>query len=213
MRLTVEDSELETYTADSRGRVTLGSDYSDETVTLAVPNSELSISEIQPFHVRHNGPDLSAAGLKAMAGDRRFGIHWGDHVLTSKWYYYRKAEERNEEDEQRKGANDDINNVHRVTENGGLVSVEYGDIWPSLAGEVMLLGRVLPGTPIQPRKYEFTDGQEVWEEYMKTVKLVDVVEASRGDYDELWEKKPPRGSIRRWQTYPETPRDVYQDLR
>jgi hypothetical protein len=213
MRLTVEDSELETYTADSRGRVTLGSDYSDESVTLAVPNTELSISEIQPFHVRHNGPDLSVAGLKAMAGDRRFGIHWGDHVLTSKWYYYRKAEERNEEDEQRKGANDDINNVHRVTENGGLVSVEYGDIWPSLAGEVMLLGRVLPGTPIQPRKYEFTDGQEAWEEYMKTVELVDVVEASRDDYDELWEKKPPRGSIRRWQTYPETPRDVYQDLR
>ena len=80
-----------------------------------------------------------------MAGDRRFGIHWGDHALTSKWYYYRKAEERNEEDEQRKGANDDINNVYRVTENGGLVSVEYGDIWTSLAGEVMLLGRVLPG--------------------------------------------------------------------
>lgn len=204
---------MDTYTADSRGRVTLGSDYSNETVTLAVPNPELSISEIQPFHVRHNGPDLSEKGRKAMAGDRRFGIHWGDQVLTSKWYYYRKAEERNDEGKQRKGANDDINNVHRVTENGGLVSVEYGDIWPSLAGEVMLLGRVLPGTPIQPRKYEFTDGQETWEEYMKTVKMVDVVEASREDYDELWEKKPPRGSIRRWQTYPKTPREVYQDLR
>lgn len=212
VRLTVENSDLESFTADSRGRITLGNDYANETVTLVIPPSGWHLNDIQPFHVRHHpDPDLSEKGLTAMAADRRFGIHWEDQIMTSKWYYVQKAEEDGDE-----GLKADIKAMHQVSEDGGLVTVEYQGIWPSRTEDVMLLGLVKPNTPIEPRKYEFEKDDKDKEdnkEYMKTIQMVNVVEASKEEYPELWEKRPPRGSIRRWQTNPEVPREVYRSLR
>jgi hypothetical protein len=210
VRLTVEDSDLKTFDADLRGRITLGKEHANETVTIVVPEPSQGIDEIQPFHVRHHpGPDLSEDSRRAMAADRRFGIHWGNQILTSKWFYHRIAHENAAEGEQARGPNDDINNMHRVSENGGLITAEYRNIWPSITEDVMLLGRVTPNTPIEPQEYEFDDGEM---HYMKTIKMVDVVEASKTEYPELWEKMPKRGSIRRWKSNPDVPRSVYQDL-
>jgi len=74
---------------------------------------------------------------------------------------------------------------------------------------VILLGKVEPGTEIEPVEYPHTHGGE---HHMNTLQMVDTIEVHEGQYPDMFGNYP-RGTIRNWDSKEELVREVYVEER
>lgn len=187
-------------TADSRGRVAMGSQFAGQQIRAAV-DAALDLSNLTVGFARHQ-LGVSKEGKKAMYADRRFGIDWEVGPLISEDVYEEHGE----------GAVKDIRAMNRFRNNAALVYALFEEVSSSHA----LMGIVPLGAEIEPVAYEARGGDEEDDEvvYVKTLKLRLPVEVSADEAPELFERnRHPRGSVRRWNSMADEVRQVYADLR
>lgn len=169
--------------SDSRGRVTLGSEYADQMVRVLVMSQEHQIDNFRVGFARHHKFDVSKDGQREMFADRVIGIDWNVGPCIHEETY---------REEGGKSAVADIRTLQRFTD-GTLVGAEFREVFP----DRMLLGIVEPGSEIEIRSYENKQGDE---KYLKTLQLSQVKEVTKSDNSDLFDgdRHPQRGSVRQW---------------
>jgi hypothetical protein len=153
----------------------------------------LEIDSLQPYHARHelNVPNPE---IESLFVERKIAFHWKDVPFTCKEAYTDSSGK----------STDDLNAFHRVTREGGIVTAQYEEF----TEDYWLCGYVKPGTAIKPQKFTHP---ERGSGYLKTVQLEGAVEVPIDKNPKMKESKPQRGTLRRWQSNPEFPREFLRE--
>jgi hypothetical protein len=181
---------------DDRGRVTLGSEYANETLRVTIRNA-IDIADLPVGFARHN-LGLTEDGKRQMFADRRIGIDWSVGPSVAETTY------RNHDN----GLAIRDFNALREFAGGALVAAYYAEPFP----DRMLLGVVEPGSEIAPVRYPGADGEPT---YVKTLSLSAVEEVTAADAPALLDREshPPYVSVCEWHEHAATVRETYLDRR
>lgn len=203
---------------DSRGRVTLGSEYADEEVQLAV--EDLRDLEDKDVYFHRLGLDVTRRGILDIFMQRRIVMDWNIGGMTNPWIFEKVAEHRanlESKDRTGRGVRADAKALYRLSDEGGVVAAHFSSsvfkqhgIYKRLGkdiGDVILIGEVKPGTEIEPVEYPHQDGAS---RYMNTLRMTDTVEVHEEQYDELFGNYP-RGTIRKWDAKEDLIREIYAE--
>lgn len=208
--------EVET---DSRGRVTLGSEYADETLRLLVEDKR-GLEELDVYFHRL-GLSVTRRGILDIFMQRKMAMDWNVGGMRNPWIFEKVAKDRADNTNRSgRGVRSDARNLYRLSLEGGLVAAYFGseifdehpisDRFDSEdLGDVILLGRVEPDTEIEPVEYPHTHGGK---QYMNTLQMVDTVEVHEGQYPDMFGNYP-RGTIRNWDAKEGLVREVYAEER
>jgi len=205
--------EVET---DSRGRVTLGSEYSDTKLRLLVEDRR-DLEDRDVYFHRLGLPVTERAVLDIFM-QRRLAMDWDVGGMKNPWVFEKVAKyrEKNREDRTGKGVRADAKNLYRLSQEGGIVAAYFGSsAFRSHsfsdrfgATDMMLIGEVEPGTEIEPVEYHHENGLK---KYVNTLQMVNTVDVHEDQHPELFGTYP-RGTIRKWDTKEETVKEVYTEV-
>jgi len=204
--------EVET---DSRGRVTLGSEYANKKLRLLIEDRR-DIDEFDVYFHRL-GLSVTKRGILDIFTQRRVVIDWDVGGMKNPWIFEKVAESRASTDDDRTGSGvrADAKNLYELSDGGGIVAAHFdSSIFRQHnisdrfdPGDVLLLGKVEPGTEIEPVKYPHSSGVS---QYMNTLRMVDTIEVHEEQYPELFDNHP-RGTIRRWNAKDDLIKEVYEE--
>lgn len=207
-------TELKQVETDSRGRVTLGSEYADQEFEIAVEDVQDIEDKDAYFH--RMGLDVTDRGRLDIFMQRRIAIDWDVGGMTNPWVFEKVAEKRGREREDRtgKGVRADARNLYRLSHEGGIVAAHFGSsVFRSHSftnkvdgdAEVMLIGEVEPGTEIEPMEYTSKSGQS---KYINTLRMVNSIDVHKCEEPKLFENFP-RGTIRKWDVKEDLVKELY----
>jgi hypothetical protein len=201
---------------DSRGRVTLGSEYADEEFEVLL--EDVQDIEDKDVYFHRLGIPLTERSILDIFMQRRLAMDWEVGGMKNPWVFEKVAKhrEKNREDRTGKGVRADARNFYRLSQEGGIVAAYFDSGVFRSHGfsdwfgetEIMLIGEVEPGTAIEPVEYPHKNGLT---KYVNTLQMVNAVDVHEDQHPELFEGYP-KGTIRKWDSKEELVREAYEQV-
>ncbi len=198
-------SGYRTGKVDANGRIYVGPEYSDQTVTYRVLSDPEKSTRV--YFVRHGdkkGNKFSASldGLRNLCRDKRIAIDWGADGRLDHGYYQEKWGDK---------AVKDVKYMQELDREFARVVAIYPELYSDGdRGKFAIIGDVTPDTHLKRRGYDREDNEEL---KFLTLQLTNCIEVTPESAPDLYDEMPlvPRQTIRQSREHRNLVHSTYAD--